>query len=451
MPIASLGRAGALVAFIAAAGAAFAQGEEAGPAAPAAKEGIVATFISNWRWVDRAPEFEMGDWRFKLRGRLMYDLGYTSNPGLAPADGNLGFDGRVRRARIGADGNLPGNFAYKGELDFSTHEAVWADIYLEWKPASRWTLRVGNQNSFQSLEQPTSSLDINFMERPQFVEAYGQGRRLGAAVAYSSDSLFIGTGLFAQSINSLHDYAGWLFGARVVVMPDVAGVMLHLGANYQHRVDRESGVSYRAGPNPRLTDIRFVDTGPIAVQSEDQLGLEALAIRGPLHVVAEASWLRPRASNPAQGDGIAAGDIVPAGNPGFFGYYLEAGYFFTGESRGYKKASAVWGPTPVKRPVGKGGYGSLSGNLRWDMIDLLDKALLSGGVNTSPSRGGRSRQMSVSLIWQPIDHVRLTTQYTRSKIRGGPYALEANGLSSGNATDYRYALDIVGARFAYDF
>jgi phosphate-selective porin OprO/OprP len=447
-------RAALLVAALTA-GPALAQAVEE-PVAPAAnpvpaKQGLIDSFISSWHWAGRAPEFEQGDWRFKLRGRLMLDAGATSNPNGALNTDDLGFDARVRRLRIGAEGNLPHNLAYKAEIDFATNEAAWADIYLEWKPDPRWSLKFGNQNSFQSIEQPTSSLDTSFMERAQFVEAYGQGRRVGGSVAYTGDSFFVGTGLYSQSINAREDYAGWLFGARAVFFRQFGDFTGHIGVNFQHREDKDSGVNYRARPNPRLTDIRFVDTGDLAVESDNQLGLEMLAIRGPLHLVAEASWLRARVYRPGDNDEVSPGEVIPARDPDFFGYYLEAGYFFTGESRGYKKAGAIWGPTRVKNPVGRGGYGALSGNVRWDVINLSDDALFSGGVNTDPSRGGRSRQISFSLIWQPIDHVRLTTQYTRSRVKGGPYALEANGLSTGYAPDYGYYLDVIGARLAYDF
>src|SRR5688572_17011512 len=50
-----------------------------------------------------APEIS-GDngWKFKLRGRLQYDVGYVENPNDAVATKNLGFNSRARRLRLGA-------------------------------------------------------------------------------------------------------------------------------------------------------------------------------------------------------------------------------------------------------------------------------------------------------------------------------------------------------------
>ena len=175
---------------------------------------------------------------------------------------------------------------------------------------------------------------------------------------------------------------------------------------------------------------------------------------GPLHFGGEASWLKVNAITAADlspGDIIPSGAIIANGNPSFFSYYLEAGYFFTGETRGYKTATAQWDRAKVLNPVGKGGMGAFSGNVRWDSLNLNDEAIQSGGINTNSSRGGRSDALSASLIWQPIDYVRITGQYTLMNVTGGPYALQVNRLTSGDAMDYSYKVNIFGTRFAYDF
>lgn len=403
-----------------------------------------------------APEFKDGDWRFKVRGRLMYDVGYTQNPNDAIVTKNLGFNSRIRRARLGVEGDMPGNFAYKAEADFASNTVEWNDIYLEWKPVTGLSLKVGNHDTYQSLEQPTSSRFITFMERAQFVDAYSQSRRLGGSASWSNDKVFVGAGLFNEGINGNYNNDGWLLGGRVVFMPQFDEVQLHLGANVQHREYNTAslGARYGARPTPRLSDVRFADTGTIAADKDDQVGLEAFAIWGPLHVGGEASWLKVNAISAADlkpGDVIPSGALIANGNPSFFSYYLEAGYFFTGESRGYKRSTAQWDRTKVLNPINKGGIGAISGNIRWDSLDLNDEAIQSGGINTSSSRGGRSNALSANLIWQPIDYVRITGQYTLMNVKGGPFALQVNGLKSGNALDYTYKVNVFGTRFAYDF
>ena len=403
-----------------------------------------------------APEFKDGDWKFKIRGRMNYDVGYVENPGDTIVTKNLGFNSRIRRARLGVEGEMPGNFAYKAEVDFASNQVEWADIYLEWKPVTNLSLRIGNFDTLQSIEQPTSSRYILFMERAQFTDGFSQTRRLGAAAYWSNEKLLVSAGLFNEGINGNYNNDGWLFAARAAAMPQIGDAQLHLAANFQHREYNSAslGARYRARPNPRLSDISFVDTGTIAADRDSQIGLEAFAILGRWHVGGEASWLRVNAISAADlgpGDNIPAGAIIANGNPRFFSYYLETGYFFTGESRGYKRQTALWDRTKVKNPLGQGGIGAVSANVRWDSLDLNDDAIQSGGINTNSSRGGRNNALSFNIIWQPIDFVRITTQYTRMNITGGPYALQANGLSSGDATDESYRVNAFGTRFAYDF
>ncbi|MCG2841057.1 hypothetical protein L6Q21_08685 [Sandaracinobacter sp. RS1-74] len=403
-----------------------------------------------------APEFKDGDWKFKIRGRFMYDVGYTENPNNQIGTKALGFNSRIRRARLGVEGTMPGDFAYKAEADFHSNLVEWADLFLEWSPVKDVTLRVGHYDSFQSMEQPTSSRFITFLERAQFTDGYNQTRRLGGSVAYANDKLYLAGGLFNEGIGISYDNDGWLLAGRGVFMPKLDDTQLHLGASFQHRGYNSSslGARYRSRPNPRLTDVRFVDTGTIAADKDTQLGLEAFAIHGPLHIGGEASWLWVNAIGPADigpADNIPVGAIIANGNPSFFSYYLEAGYFFTGESRGYKKSTAQWDRTKVLNPLNKGGPGAISANVRWDSLNLNDPAIQSGGINTSSSHGGRSNALSLNLIWQPIDYVRITTQYTRMDVKGGPYALKVNGETSGDATDYGYKVNVIGTRFAFDF
>ncbi len=406
-----------------------------------------------------APEFKDGDWKFKVRGRFMYDVGYTENPNDAIVTKNLGFNSRIRRARLGVEGEMPGGFAYKAEADFNSNAVEWADLFLEYKGVKNLSFKVGNQNTFQSLEQPSSSRHLTFMERAQFVEAYGQGRRLGGSITYGDGNVYAGAGLFNEEVNAAFNNDGWLFGARVAFMPKLGNVQTHFGANYQHRSYNTSNLAarYRARPNPRLTDIRFVDTSNIAADADDQFGLEGMAIFGPFHVVGEASWMMTKAITAADrgpGDVIPSGAIIANGDPKMFGYYLEAGYFFTGESRGYKTTAAEWDRTKVLNPVDKGGIGAISANVRWDSLDLNDDAIqvaAPGTANTSSARGGRNNALSFSLIWQPIDYVRITTQYTNMNVKGGPFARQVEGVTTGNAFDYDYKVNVFGTRFAFDF
>ena len=205
----------------------------------------------------------------------------------------------------------------------------------------------------------------------------------------------------AHSIDSSLDNDGWIGAARAVYSPLMGGNQLHFGVNYQHREfqsnnagdDRRPSAGapstnqlarYRARPFSQLTDVRFVDTGNYAAKSDDIIGLEAA---GHLQVAAHRGrrpvsevqrlWRRRHAARhrparrhhrpvPAATPTIAC--LVPDGNPSFWGGYIEAGYFLTGETRGYK--NGTWDRTKVLKPFSKGGRGAFQINGRVDYLDL---------------------------------------------------------------------------------
>ena len=170
--------------------------------------------------------------------------------------------------------------------------------------------------------------------------------------------------------------------------------MLHLGANFQHRefqsnngatVSNSVGAPstnqqgrYRARPFLQTTDVRFVDTGNFAAKSDNIFGVELAGIFGPLHVAGEAQWTRSMPIRPAtRATGLdafpTATFLVPSDDPSFFSWYAEAGYFLTGETRGYK--NGLWDRTKVLKPFSKGGWGAFQVNARYDYLDLNSRKL----------------------------------------------------------------------------
>jgi phosphate-selective porin OprO/OprP len=410
----------------------------------------------SWKGAPQWTDKDAG-WSFKLRGRLMYDAAYIDNPGLtfAQTTGQLGFNSRVRRARLGVEGNLPGGFNYKAEADFANSAVSWADVFVEYKPGnSPFSARVGHFETFQSLEQITSSRHIMFLERAQMNDAFGHARRLGAAVGFDQGDWLFRAGVFNDTINADLNNDEWLAGARLVYAPKMGSNQLHFGLNYQHREFSKSALNfrYRARPFLTTTGVRFVDTNTFAAKSDDVVGVEAAGIFGPLHVAAEGQWVKPKAYGAAKV--FDASETPGTGNrladdPEFYSFYVEAGYWLTGETRGYKKGE--WDRTKVLNGFDKGGFGALGLTVRYDYLDLADSVLYTGGVGTSTSRGGKQEGYLASLVWQPIDYVRITAQYAHAEIEGGPFASTVKPTSTAVVNKRSYGVDSFAMRFAYDF
>ena len=173
----------------------------------------------------KAPETsdDSSDFTFKPRGRLMYDVGFLSNPDDAIVTRNLGFQSRARRVRLGAEGNIAGGFGYQFEIDYANAAIGFGNVVLTYAPKNRpYVFTFGNHETLNGLEQMTSSRFLSFVERAAFNEAFINTRRIGlsAGLANSDNSLRLNAGLFtAHGIDGSFDNDGWIGAARASYAP----------------------------------------------------------------------------------------------------------------------------------------------------------------------------------------------------------------------------------------
>ena len=373
----------------------------------------------SWKGAPLLEDKEAG-WSFKPRGRLMYDAGFVNGPNGFSNPG-LGFSNEVRRARLGVEGTVPGGFGYKFELDFADG-VEFADAFFNYKKGDL-ELSLGQHNNFQSLEELTSSLHTSFIERAAFTDAFGFERRIGLSAQYAKGPLLLQTGLFTDSISDLNsvgdDNNAWSSDSRVVYAPKMGEHQLHFGASFHYRDinGAANSLRYRQRPAIHTTDVRFIDTGNmLGARNETGFGLEAAGILGPFHLAGESYWQR------VGREGFR--------DPTFFGAYVEGGYFFTGETRGYK--GGKFDRVKVLKPFDKGGWGSLGLNLRYDYLDLEDKGIA----------GGTQNAIQASLNWKPIDYVLFGLNYAH--LIYDDAAISANG-------DRDYSVNVGGLRAQIDF
>src|SRR5687768_14083950 len=437
----------------------------------------------SWKGAPVMADADAG-WSFKPRGRIQYDVGYIGNPGDAIATRNLGFNSRVRRVRLGVEGTIPGDFGYKFEMDYANGAVGFGDVILTYNPKDEpWSIILGNHETHNGLEQISSSRFLSFLERAQMNDAFVNTRRIVLSVGLQDKAnvMRFAAGIFTgHTIDGGFDNDGWIAAARATYSPQALGGMVHIGANAQFRhFQSNAGATvsnsinapstnqqarYRARPFLQTTDVRFVDTGAFAARSDTILGVELAGIFGPIHVAGEAQWTKVNAYSP--GDRATGLDafptatfLVPSGDPSFFGWYAEAGYFLTGETRGYK--NGLWDRTKVARPLSKGGSGAFQVNARYDYLDLNSRAIQQGFTNNfttgafaasnNAGRGGAQSGMLASLIWIPEDYLRLLLQVSHVEVQGGPFAATVRPTSTEPLDERSYGVNSVALRAQVDF
>ncbi len=367
-----------------------------------------------------APEIESDDgFSFKPFGRIMLDAGWTALPdGLGLSDG---FDAEARRVRLGVQGDIPGGFGYKMEVDFAGNEVVITDALIEYG-AGDFDITVGQFNNFQSMEELTSSRFTSFIERAAFTDAFGFTRRAGVAVEYGGDNLLLQGGVFSDNLENLPGSDRWSVDGRAVFYPEVGDTQLHFGGSlhYAEIGDGET-VRYRQRPLVHFTSNRLINTGSFGASSEFGAGVELAAINGPLHFAAEG-YRQEVSGLPAMQDAV------------FHGGFVEAGFFLTpGDSRGY--SGGRFNRTRPESPVGEGGIGAVQLNVRYDYLELNDAdAGIVGGIQNG---------FQTSLIWTFTDYTRFQINYGRMEYDDAAIALPAGERS--------YSADVIGMRAEVDF
>ncbi|WEK46636.1 MAG: porin [Candidatus Andeanibacterium colombiense] len=391
--------------------------------------GILAS-LASFAWAVPARAEDGSDWSIAPRGRLQLDVGdLSASDAVEAASDGLPADVFMRRFFLGFDAKLPGKLAVRAEADISPEfehaDWTWTDLYLQWTPSRKASLIVGQTKPAWGLEEQTSDLFPTFMERGAIATTFGNERRVGLTGQYLAGDFVLQAGAYLDDIDAIIDHAdnGHSYFGRVVYAPGIGAGRLHLGARVNRRDDGAAGVGVRYSTRPflRSEDSRFVDTGTISgVTSETGYGLEFAYMNGAFEATGEAQWQH-------------ADRLAGLADPTFSGFYAEVGYFLTkGDKRGYRNGQ--WDRTRPVHPLGKGGFGAVQFNLRYDHLDLDDAgAGIVGGIQDA---------YAVGLSWTPTDRTRVILNYARLQYRDA--AISAGG-------DRSYGADAIGLRTQFDF
>ncbi|HEU4394131.1 MAG TPA: porin [Planctomycetota bacterium] len=320
--------------------------------------------------------FETSDKQFslKVQGRIMYDMVFPdADDDLEAAVGDFDPTVGFRRLRVEMGGTIFENIFYQNTIDFSATPHQLKDNFIGMKGLpGGLQVQAGYFKEPVGLEELTSSKYITFMERSLATNAFAPAHNMGiqASGSHMEDRLNWAFGDFTDhAVNGVgptqwqHNFTGRICGAPV--LDKEKKQVVHLGLSVQDRSPETENDRFRARPEMPFVP-RTVDTGTISVDTEFIIGLEAAWVSGPISI---------------QGEYFTA-DIddhpdAPGGSPSFDGYYLQASYWLTGESRPYSKGT-FGRVKPKSEFTTKGGTGALELKARFASVDLDDDGVTGG-------------------------------------------------------------------------
>jgi phosphate-selective porin OprO/OprP len=341
-----------------------------------------------------------GKFSTKVSGRVQADAAtYSGDP-------EIGDGTEIRRARINLQGTIYNDWGYKLQYDFASTGANGkgiADAFLSYNGFDNMQIIAGNFKDPFSLEYEASSNHVMFTER-SLVNAFSAGRHIGTMVSTKQKHWSLAGGVFGDSLTATNgtNHAqdeGWGLGARATFAPiNEKNKMVHLGLGLNYRDTGGFDIAqFKTQAETHISGVNIVDTGTITnVTDFTKVGLELASVMGPFSAQAEYITTSVSRNN--------ASDLE------FNGWYVQAGYFFTGESRHYKKGA--FGGVKPKSNVGEGGIGAWELGLRYSTLDLIDADI----------DGGEADSVTLGLNWYATPTLRFSANYIDVlDVQGGTY------------------------------
>jgi phosphate-selective porin OprO/OprP len=368
-----------------------------------------------------------GAFKLKLGGRIQNDWAWFQQSDAHKAAYGDWQDGtEFRRIRLYMSGTVYDWVVFKAQYDFAGageegKEVVVKDMFIGVNKLPFFgTLLIGHQKEPFSLEQLTSSKYITFMERSP-LSVIDSERNNGIAFHnhYSDSRMTLAAGYYRDSDSGGRSDSEDAFGgtARFTGVPwhnPEKNSLVHLGASFSVRQNLGE-VELKMRPSSHLAGT-MVRTGAIEAKKVYLFVAEGALVRGPWSLQTE--WKSLMMNAPAAGD------------PTFWGVYVDASWFITGESRKYKATEGRFDRTSPKTNYREGGSGAWQVAARLTYADLNNKSI-TGGILTDVVLG---------LNWYLNPNVRAMVNYVYAK---------ADDVGS-PATDNGH-VNIIETRFQIDF
>jgi len=351
------------------------------------KDGLFA-YWSNGIRMDSAG----GEFKLKIGGRIQSDWAWFNHTSeaeaaLPPLPGGakqqIEAGSEFRRVRLYVGGTIYHNVDFMNEVDFAGGTVALRNCWIALRNADYGTLQVGNMKEPIGTEELTEDLFTTFLERSTGDEAFAPSFKSGFQYSnvFLENRVSTQIGMYRDSVtnagtNNGNDLSNnrsgeYNFTGRVAGRPWVdedAHRYLHLGMAGSLRAPSDDLVQYRSRPEMHLAP-RFVDTGVLNADEVKLLELDSGFVAGPFWVFGDYYDVTT--------------DRVDASSVRFSAWQLMAGFFLTGESKPYKTTNSTFDRIKPKSNFdGKGGLGAWELAARWSNLNLNDKDVEGGELDT---------------------------------------------------------------------
>jgi len=364
-------------------------------------------------------ETEDGNFNFSVGGRIHAQAAFSNHDHFVDGVGDAfeANDGtEIRRGRLKFEGTFYKDWYVKSEVDFADNKVAIKDMFLQYHGLGFARFRVGEQKQAFSRELQESSNDLLFIERsvmnvlnePTVDRALGfnvfsQGESVfGVGEAWTGQVGIYGDTIEANKRNTLAD-EGWAVNTRVTFAPIARkDKVIHLGIAGNYRQPNDAGDISDAPltygyETSHLSNLNLLRSRITNVDDIKMLGIEGHGLYGPFSAGGEYthSWI----------------DTKQSPDLNFHGWYTEAAWTLTGESRVYKSGLFRRVSPNSTFNFRNRGWGAWELAARYGEVDLNDDAF----------KGGKLGNLTVGLNWYPNDIIRFMASYDRVlKVQDSP-------------------------------
>ncbi len=318
--------------------------------------------------------------------------------------------GSVRGIRLGIGGTInfknpwtyfiaAGSRAFERGLEQSNLSEIFLFDYRIDIPVGKATISVGKTKETISLSRLSQMIYLpSQQERASIADGLLPARNIGIVVNNTlfNNRMTWATGVFNNwfEVDSSFSDNPTVFTGRITGLPYLSeneNHLLHLGISTRFS-NASGGIQYKAKTE--------IFNGPIAVDTD-----LLQDINSTFHYGLEIAW--------RNGPFTLLGEYIQStvdssvhNTLNFNGYNVTASYVLTGEVRPYNKRSGIFEKVYTARDVNTGGWGKFEIYSQWSSLDLNDKSINGGEMNT----------LSLGVHWSPVSNIYFSMNYRYSTL-----------------------------------